>query len=114
MGSRGQVPRDSGSPEKFMKESVFEMSLEAYVEEVGMEMEEQLGRTLHLFVSPVQASPSQHMGLCMDQTTMEEVVRTKSSENQVREITGELWVQESKPIGSLVNSHCCSLSIENI
>lgn len=42
-----------------MKESVFEMSFEAYVEEGGMEMEGHLGRTPHFFVSPVQASPGQ-------------------------------------------------------
>lgn len=43
MDSRGKFPRDCCSPEKLMKESVFEMSLEAYVEEVGMEVEGHLG-----------------------------------------------------------------------
>lgn len=43
MDSRGKFLRYYCSPEKLMKESVFAMSIEAYVEEVGMEVEGHLG-----------------------------------------------------------------------
>lgn len=67
-------PGSMAVQENFMEEAVFEMSLELYVEEVGMEMEGHLRQKPHLFGSPVQASPGRHIGLCVDQTTAEEQV----------------------------------------